>query len=202
MAAERFANTVYKKDLYQELITIIEQSDHLKQIFSAAGTEFGDYYVGAGCLVQTVWNHLSGYPLEHGIGDVDIVYFDSADLSAESERLCEQRIAEKLGKIPYKVDVKNEARVHLWYEDKFGYKISPYTSLEGAVNTWPTTATALGVKKTIGGDYEIYAPYGLNDLFGMIVRPNKVQITKKIYEKKARKWAALWPELTIVPWDE
>jgi hypothetical protein len=35
----------------------------------------------------------------------------------------------------------------------------------------------------------------------MIVRANKVQITREIYEKKAAKWTKLWPELVVIPWD-
>lgn len=32
--------------------------------------------------------------------------------------------------IEVKIDVKDEARVHLWYESHNGYSINPYTSLE------------------------------------------------------------------------
>ena len=82
-----------------------------------------------------------------------------------------------------KLDVKNQARVHVWYEQHFGYSIRPYQSLEEAINTWPTTATAVGIRRW-NEEWKIYAPYGLNDLFGKIVRANKAQITQEIFEKK------------------
>jgi hypothetical protein len=46
--------------------------------------------------------------------------------------------------IAFGIDVKNEARVHLWYKSHFGYDIPPYHSVEEAMDSWPTTATAVG----------------------------------------------------------
>ncbi|AHK04607.1 hypothetical protein X971_4768 [Agrobacterium tumefaciens LBA4213 (Ach5)] len=39
-------------------------------------------------------------------------------------------------------------------------------------------------------------------MLGAVVRPNKKQITREIYEKKIGRWIKLWPELTIVDWDK
>jgi hypothetical protein len=98
---------------------------------------------------------LSGNPLDYGIGDIDIVYYDSKDLSGEKEEYIERKIMSLLGDLPFKVDVKNEARVHLWYEKKFGYRIEPYQSLEDAINSWPTTATSLGVRRENNGEFKV-----------------------------------------------
>jgi hypothetical protein len=156
-------------------------------------------YIGAGCVAQTIWNHASGMPLNYGITDIDLVYFD-ADLSPDKENSLIEDARRLFGHLPIRLDVKNQARVHLWYERHFGYPIRPYASLEDAINSWPTTATAIGVRRDEHGVWRIYAPYGLNDLFGLIVRPNKVQITQEIYEKKTNRWASLWPRLKILPW--
>lgn len=158
-----------------------------------------DWYLGAGCIAQTVWNRLSGRDPMAEINDLDLVYFDGTDLSEEAEDLVIQRVRRELGHLPVKIDVKNQGRVHLWYERRFGYPIRPYTSLEDAINTWPTTATSVGVRRT-GGEPVVYAPFGLNDLFSMIVRPNKRQITREVYEAKVRRWTACWPALQVVPW--
>lgn len=40
----------------------------------------------------------------------------------------------------------------------------------------------------------------LEDLFQLILRPNKALISEKIYEAKTQKWKSKWPELTVVPW--
>ena len=96
--------------------------------------------------------------------------------------------------------MKNQARVHLWYENKFGFPIKPYNSLESAIDSWPTTANALGIRLEQNESYKIYAPYDLDDLFTMVVRPNKLMITREIFENKAKKWKSKWPNLKIVPW--
>jgi len=49
---------------------------------------------------------------------------------------------------------------------------------------------------------DLYAPFGVDDLLSLIVRPNRRQITRDIYLAKLRRWQACWPVLTIVPWDE
>jgi uncharacterized protein len=159
-----------------------------------------NWYLGAGAVAQTIWNELHGFPLDTGIKDIDLVYFDP-DTSYAAEDAFIQRGKHLLGSLPVELEIRNEARVHLWYEQKFGKQIEPYSSAEEAINTWPTTATAIGVRRDPSGEFIVYAPYGLNDLLGMIVRPNKGQITRDVYERKTRRWQAIWPGLRIVPWD-
>ena len=91
--------------------------------------------------------------------------------------------------------------LHLWYRQRFGYAIEPYTSTEAAIRTWPTTATAVGVRMTRGVPF-VFAPFGLQDLFGLVVRANRVQITRAIYERKVARWTRCWPSLTVLPWAE
>jgi uncharacterized protein len=69
------------------------------------------------------------------------------DLSFEAETSHERRLRDLFQHLPIKLDVKNEARVHLWYEDRFGYAIKPYSSSADAIATLPTTATAVGVRQ-------------------------------------------------------
>lgn len=136
----------------------------------------------------------------YGISDVDIVYFDN-DLSFEAEDRVIRKIEQQFEHIPVEIDIKNQARVHLWYKDYYGYELVPYDSLESAINTWPTTATSIGIRIS-DGDFIVYAPYGLNDMFGQIIRANKTQISKETYLKKCGKWSSKWPELTIIDWEE
>ncbi|WP_052339901.1 nucleotidyltransferase family protein [Gorillibacterium massiliense] len=168
-------------------------------LVGAQELEITNYYIGAGCITQTVWNYLSDMPLEHGIKDVDFVYFDDNDLSEDKEDQLKLQLERLFPDYPFKIDVKNEARVHLWYESRFGYEISPYRSVEEAIDTWPTTATSLGIRIS-SNKWKVYAPYGLDDLFNKVVRPNKRQITKEIYDKKVHRWKAQWNDLIIEPW--
>lgn len=184
----------------QALWAILDENQVLREVLeAAAGVMPPDWYLGAGCIAQTVWNYSSGRDLMAGIKDLDLVYFDATDLSAETENAYIQRVREQVSGVAVHIDVKNEARVHLWYEKRFGYPIEPYSSLEDAINTWPTTATSIGVRRS-RGEAVVYAPYGLNDLFAMVVRPNKQQITREVYEAKVRHWLESWPSLQIIPW--
>jgi hypothetical protein len=157
------------------------------------------WYLGAGGVAQTVWNHLHDFAATHGIVDYDIVYFDPDDLTEASEKAIECELTARAGVQGAKLDVSNQARVHLWYERRFGRALVPYRSVEHAIATWPTTATSVGVR-TEGNEFAVSAPYGLADLFGLTVRPNTTVIDRAVYEGKAARWRRLWPHLTVLPW--
>jgi hypothetical protein len=183
------------------LATIIGRHPLLASVlqrFDAVGLP--DAWLVAGAIAQGVWNDRGRRPPTHGLKDLDIVYFDAADLSAGAEAAHEARLRTVFADLPVKLDVKNEARVHLWYADRFGRPIPPYRSTADAIATFPTTATSIGVWPG-AGTLDICAPFGLDDLLGGVVRPNKRQITRDVYEAKTARWRALWPELTYVPWD-
>ena len=185
----------------KDLETILCASSLVKETLRRASTAgINNYYIGAGCIAQTVWNYQFQKPLDYGIKDIDFVYYDSQSLDYEAENQVINKLEELYKDFAVEIDVKNQARVHLWYKDRFGYEIEPYDSLESAINTWPTTATAIGVRLGRDNRLEFYAPYGLADLLNKIVRPNKVQITEKIYINKVSAWLKKWPELTVIPW--
>lgn len=160
-----------------------------------------DAWLVAGCIAQTIWNLACGQPAELGIRDLDLIYFDDQDLSLGAEAGHERRLRDLFGHLAIKLDVKNEARVNLWYQERFGYAIERYRSSADAIATFPTTATAVGVRRK-HGEFECCAPFGLDDLFGLVVRPNKRQITRSIYEAKVERWRSIWPGLSILPWEE
>jgi uncharacterized protein len=159
-----------------------------------------DWYLGAGGVTQTVWNDLHGYEPTAGIKDYDLVYFDPTNLSAQDEELRACDAADGFRDLGVTIDVTNEARVHLWYEERFGFAIPPYRSTEHAISTWPTTASSVGVRYETG-TLVVCAPFGLHDLFSMVVRPNKTLIDEAVYLSKVQRWRRQWPRLAIVPWD-
>ncbi len=186
----------------ERLIKIIKKNDILLNVFDIVKRfEFESYYIGAGCITQTIWNDLTNRPLNYGINDIDIIYFDNKDLSYEAEDKIIRRGNQLFSKIPIKIDIKNQARVHLWYKDKFGIELKPFESIEQAIDTWPSTATALGVRKDHKENWKVYAPFGLSDLFNLTIRANKKLINEDIYINKANKWKEKWPELSIIEWN-
>ena len=78
-----------------------------------------DAWLVAGCLVQSVWNVLTRRPLGHGINDYDVFYFDP-DTSWEAEDAVIRELTARLGHLGAAIEVRNQARVHLWYPGKHG----------------------------------------------------------------------------------
>ena len=191
------------KDLISQinvLKMIIMKSDKLKKILEILDKNFDyDYYVAAGAINQTVFNYYHNFEIDNGIDDVDIVYFDP-DLSYEKEDEIIKKLSFLLKDINIKLDIKNQARVHLWYKNKYKKDVRKNDSVETAVSRFASTVTCIGVKMS-NGNFKVFAPYGLNDLFKMVIRPVKENVTKEDYDKKCLKWKKKWPLLTIIPWD-
>ncbi len=165
----------------------------------AAELGLPNWYLGAGAVAQSVWNLRHGFGVQHGIKDYDLVYFDPDDLSVEGERRLAAEVVRRFADSDVVVDVKNQARVHLWYAERFGPHLDPYSSTEDAIATWPTTASTVGVRRGEHG-LVVCAPFGLSDLLGMVARPNKAIVTQDVFEEKVSRWVERWPNLRVIPW--
>jgi uncharacterized protein len=172
----------------------------LRVLDLAAGMQLPGWYLFAGCLYQTVWNVVTGQPPDAGILDYDLGYYDSSDLSWEAEDVVIQHGHKVFAGIAAPVQIRNQARVHLWYEQKFGAPCPPHDSTEAAIDSFEATCACLGVRTEPGGRWRIYAPHGLSDVFNLVVRPNPVLASRDVYEAKARRWQRQWPALTVLPW--
>ncbi len=166
-----------------------------------AAIDLPDSWLVAGSVVQSYWNAAHGLPPHHGIDDVDVVYFDPDDLSEEAEAEHASRISAMFDGAGVRFDVKNQARVHLWYESRFGIPIQAYRSSRDAIDTFPTTAGAVGVRPQ-HGSLEAYTSFGFDDLLGLVVRPNKRLVTEEVYSAKVARWKPLWSKLRIVGWND
>jgi hypothetical protein len=157
-----------------------------------------DAWIVSGCLVQTVWNGLTGRAVDYGISDYDVFYFDP-DTSWAAEDAVIRAVAERLGDVGAPVQVRNQARVHLWYPDKHGLPYPPLRRSTEGIDRFLTRNTMVGIGSRAGG-YDVYAPHGFDDIAGLIVRPNPgANFSAAGYAAKARRWKALWPELTVLP---
>ena len=160
-----------------------------------------DGWLSGSAITQAVWNAAFGFPQNHGLADLDLVYFDPDDLTEAREVARGAQVRALFPDLPIWIDAKNEARVHLWYERTFGSAIEPYRSIGEAISTFPTTAAAVAVRPGAAG-LEIFAPFGLSDLLACIVRANRTQITQALYDRKIARWRELWPDLSIIAWDD
>jgi hypothetical protein len=178
---------------------VLRGNDVLVEVLDrAAAVDLPGWYLTAGCVFQTVWNAVTGRAPTNGIADYDLFYFDATDLSWAAEDAVIRSAA--FAGVAAEVQVRNEARVHLWYEQKFGVPCPPYTSTEAAIDSFASTTCCLGVRLESGGHWRVYAPHGLSDVFNLVVRPNPVLAPRAVYEAKTSRWLCEWPELTVLPW--
>ena len=154
-----------------------------------------DSWLVSGCLFQTVWNIQSGRDVQYGIRDYDIFYFD-ADTSYEAEDLVIRRVRGACAAITDAIEVRNQARVHLWYSEKFGAPYPPLERSSDGIDRFLMPCAQVGIRET----GQVYAPKGFSDLEKMIVRPNGTPNFRAArYAEKTARWKALWPELTVIP---
>jgi hypothetical protein len=147
----------------------------------------------SGCLYQTVWNVLTQRPRGTGIQDFDVIYFDDADLSWEAEDAVIKRVV-----APYALQIRNQARVHLWYEQRFGVPYAALRSADEALLRYPVIVQAIGVRLESDGSLDIAAPFGLEDLFAMAMRPNQAFAHDVTFAAKVARAYGIWPEITVL----
>ena len=161
-----------------------------------------DCYLVSGCLFQSVWNALTDRPPTHGILDYDVFYCDRTDLSCDAEDAVIRRCDAATADLGVQVQVRNQARVHLWYPHKHGVPCPPLVSSRAAIDTFLSRSSCFGIRAATDGALDVYAPFGYDDVFAMVVRPNPVRRRPSVYHEKVRRWQQAWPELTVLPWPE
>lgn len=156
-----------------------------------------DGWLVAGCLFQTVWNLQAGRAPEEGIKDHDIFYFDARDLSSQAEAQVQQRVDRGLGALGVPVEVKNQARVHLWYEHHFGYPYPMLASSQDGIDRFLIPSTCVGVRSTARG-LEVYAPNGLSQLYAGVLAPNPLTPHLSLFRQKAASYRSRWDWLEVI----
>ena len=160
-----------------------------------------DAMIFSGAIYQPVWNHLTGRAPDYGIKDYDVAYHDASDISYEAEDVVIQRVAAAF-EPPLRelVEVRNQARVHLWFADRFGAD-EPYPPLDqsaAALKRFVATAFCVGVRLEKDGTLSVHAPFGLEDLFAMRLRPNPLRPSGAGgWERTTGSAKARWPEITV-----
>ncbi len=158
-----------------------------------------EWWLTAGAVFQNIWNAVEGRTPGYGINDYHVFYFDNSDLSWEAEDRVITAAAELFGDVAANIEVRNEARVHLWYEARFGKPAEPFVSATDAIDAFASTTCSVGVTRDAQG-LRVYAPYDLTDVFAMHMRPHRRLAPREVYETKVREYAARWPSLSHEPW--
>jgi hypothetical protein len=187
---EKFVQLVLRNSVNQALLARLPEL-HLP-----------DWYIVAGCLCQSVWNAIAGFSPTDGIADYDVFYHDLSDLSWEAEDAVIKRCNAVFSDLGVYVQVRNQARVHLWYPEKYGAACPRLVSSRDGIDGFLSQASCLGLRTEPDGTYIVYAPFGFDDVFGMVVRPNRRRNLPSVYYEKTTRWLQVWPTLTVLPWVE
>jgi hypothetical protein len=175
--------------------------DLMALLAALRGLRLAQWRLVAGCLYQTVWNVLTGRPRGTGIKDYDLIYFDAADLSWEAEDAVIRRVAAATRGCVGPVEARNQARVHLWFERRFGTPYPQLQSADEALRYYASVVHAVGVRLEGDDRLDVAAPFGLDDLFAMTIRPNYALDNAASHAAKAARAQAIWPEVTVIPWE-
>lgn len=160
-----------------------------------------DSWLVSGGIYQTIWNVITDRPLSHGIKDYDVIYYDGRDLTYDGEDRIIRQVQDALPALGHLVEVRNQARVHLWYEQRFGRKYRPLDCAMDSLTTYAARTHAVAARLDRDGEIIVHAPFGLANLFAMRLVPNYSQANQQTYMEKAARMKALWPELEVIPWE-
>jgi len=187
-----------EKELRERLTAILRATPPLMWVLAVARHLcLPDWLVFSGAVYQPVLNHLTGRPLDHGIKDYDLAYFDASDLSYEAEDAVIRRVKAAFDEpLRRMVEVRNQARVHLWFETKFGEPYPPLSHTAEALDRFTSATFAVGVRLEPDDRLHIEAPFGLADLFALRLRPNPRRETIH-FARTSAGVRRRWPELVI-----
>ena len=186
-------------DLAARLEAIVRANLRLMDVLrTARALDLPDWLIVSGAIYQTVWNHLTGRDPNYGLKDYDLAYYDAGDISYEAEDAVIKRGAAAFApEVSALVEIRNQARVHLWYEDHFGEPYAPLTNSTEALSRFVAPGFAVGVRLMADNRLKVQAPFGLADLFALRLRPNPHRVTLG-FAPISSKVRERWPEVTIV----
>ncbi|QEO76763.1 nucleotidyltransferase family protein [Pseudomonas brassicacearum] len=175
-------------------ILLTQDPARMKILRMARDLNLPDCWVGAGFVRSLVWDHLHQRKLSALPEDIDVIWFEPARASPETDSSLENELSSRCCGLNW--SVKNQARMHLRNAD------NPYRSAADAMTRWPETATAVGVRLDHNDEVEVSAPLGLDDLFSLVVRPTDRFRTEKhsifLDRIRSKAWREIWPELIFV----
>jgi uncharacterized protein len=157
-----------------------------------------DWWLTAGCLAQSVWNGVYNRAPDQGILDYDVFYFDP-DTGWAGEDAVIRSAAVLFADLPITVQIRNQARVPLWYEEKFGVAFPPVRAASDGIDQFPCGSVAIGVRR-VGDEFKIHAPFGLAPVLCGELIPNPALPIPEVYVAKTERWCGVWPDLKVRAW--
>jgi hypothetical protein len=187
-----------ESELHERLTAVLRATPPLMQVLSVARRLcLPDWLVFSGAVYQPVLNHLTGRALDYGIKDYDLGYFDASDLSYDAEDAVIRRVKAAFDEpLRSMVEVRNQARVHLWFETKFREPYGPLSCTAEALERFASATFAVGVRLESDDRLYIEAPFGLADVFALRLQPNPHRKTVG-FARTAADVRRRWPEVVV-----
>lgn len=187
-------------ELEVELAAIVRADAGLMHVLTTVrALDLPDWRLVSGAVYQAVWNARTGRPAGYGVKDYDLAYFDASDLSYEAEDVVIKRVAAAFDE-PFRsqVEVRNQARVRLWFQNRFGEPYEALGSTDEALGRFVAPTFAVGVRLEADDSLSVAAPFGLDDVFALTIRPNPNRPVARGWAKAVDSARARWPELTVI----
>jgi hypothetical protein len=165
----------------------------MEQLRAVRTLDLPDWCIAAGFVRNRVWDHLHGIAPARAPVDIDVIYFDAADVSKDREAEYETRLHGLIPNAPWQV--RNQARMHVWKD------LPPHRDTADSMTYWLETVTAVGVRLEADDRLTVVAPLGTDDLLGLLCRPTAFGRTRRHeYDERitAKRWRELWPRVKFV----
>jgi hypothetical protein len=180
----------------EKMISLISEDEWMMAILkSAKSLDLPDWWICAGFVRSKIWDTLHDFRVRTPIPDIDVIYFDPANIDELEEKKLEEKLQSLIPNLPW--SVKNEARMHI------RNKMPPYSSSVDAISKFPETATALGIKIGEEDNVILTAPYGICDVIKVEVKPTPYFLETKerieFYRDRITKknWKSTWPMIKV-----
>lgn len=175
---------------------MLEDPDASKAVQAAIQLEIPSWAIGGGVVRNITWDFIFQASEKTAHNDIDLVYHDP-DLSETKEASIEKAVQDVTGNAG--VQVRNQARVHLWYARRFGHEISPVVDIDDAISRFPETCTSVAVTGTSVDRLRVLAPCGLTDLFAGVLRRNSRQVSVEYFRERvrAKRITDTWPGVSV-----
>ncbi|WP_058975124.1 nucleotidyltransferase family protein [Pseudomonas syringae] len=180
--------------LRQLRATLSEDPERLRILHLIRSLDLPDCWAAAGFVRSAIWDKQHNRTHSPLPPDIDVIWFDESRADSAVDTEIETDLLSLDSSLNW--SVKNQARMHSRNNDR------PYESATDSMMSWPETATAVAVRLGMDDVLEVAAPFGLDDLFNLVVRPTaRFEMEKKpiyIDRVRSKNWLATWPNLLIV----
>ena len=178
------------QQLENRLIEIIKKDLWMMDVLKTVrDLKLNDCWIGAGFVRNKVWDIIHEIDRTE-LNDIDVIYFNKSNTTKDFDLAIEDKL--RIINPDLNWSVKNQSRMNV----RNGHK--EYDDCNDAISFWPETATSIAVRLNFEDQIDYLAPYGLEDLFNLLVIPTP-NFDLTVYNERIEKkrWKEKWCKLEI-----